>query len=110
MERAGALPRGRASTAGSSVCHYLYHRSTTRIEPVCYLNDLLTAPEERGHGVGRALIEAMYEIARERGCKRVYWMTHTTNTPGRTLVRQGGAAHRLHPVHQGRVIRRLFEM
>ena len=67
------------------LAHYLYHRSTTRIEPVCYLNDLLTAPEERGHGVGRALIEAVYEIARERGCKRVYWMTHTTNTPGRTL-------------------------
>lgn len=67
------------------ICHYLYHRSTSRLEPVCYLQDLFTAPEERGHGIGRALISAVYDIAREHGCKRVYWQTHTTNTPGRTL-------------------------
>lgn len=67
------------------LCHYLYHRSTSRIEPVCYLQDLFTLAEERGHGVGRALIHAVYEIAEQAGCKRVYWQTHTTNTPGRTL-------------------------
>src|SRR4051812_48036993 len=37
--------------------HFLFHRSTTRIEPVCYLQDLFTAPEARGRGVARALIE-----------------------------------------------------
>ena len=67
------------------LCHYLYHRSTSRIELLCYLQDLFTLAEERGHGVGRALINATYEIAKEAGCKRVYWQTHTTNTPGRTL-------------------------
>ena len=67
------------------MCHYLYHRSTSRIELMCYLQDLFTLAEERGHGVGRALINATYEIAKEAGCKRVYWQTHTTNTPGRTL-------------------------
>ena len=67
------------------ICHYIFHRSTTRIQPVCYLNDLLTAPEVRGQGIGRALIERVYDIAREAGCPRVYWLTHTTNTPGRTL-------------------------
>jgi GNAT superfamily N-acetyltransferase len=67
------------------LCHYLYHRSTSRLELMCYLQDLFTLAEERGHGVGRALINAVYEIAKESGCKRVYWQTHTTNTPGRTL-------------------------
>ena len=67
------------------LCHYLYHRSTSRLELLCYLQDLFTLAEERGHGVGRALINATYEIAKEAGCKRVYWQTHTTNTPGRTL-------------------------
>jgi GNAT superfamily N-acetyltransferase len=67
------------------LCHYLYHRSTSRLELLCYLQDLFTLAEERGHGVGRALIHATYEIAKEAGCKRVYWQTHTTNTPGRTL-------------------------
>jgi GNAT superfamily N-acetyltransferase len=67
------------------LCHYLYHRSTSRAELMCYLQDLFTLAEERGHGVGRALIDATYEIAKDAGCKRVYWQTHTTNTPGRTL-------------------------
>ena len=76
-----------AESAGRLVgmTHYLYHRSTTRIEPTCYLQDLFTAPDYRGHGIGRALILKVYEIASEAGCKRVYWQTHTTNTPGRTL-------------------------
>jgi GNAT superfamily N-acetyltransferase len=65
--------------------HYLYHRSTTRIEPTCYLQDLFTTPEARGRGVGRALIEAVYSTAREAGVKRVYWQTHTTNAAGRAL-------------------------
>jgi GNAT superfamily N-acetyltransferase len=65
--------------------HYLYHRSTTRIEPTCYLQDLFTAPEARDCGVGRALIEAVYAAAREAGVKRVYWQTHTTNAAGRAL-------------------------
>ena len=65
--------------------HYLYHRSTTRIELTCYLQDLFTTPEARGRGVGRALIEAVYAAAREAGIKRVYWQTHTSNAAGRAL-------------------------
>ena len=65
--------------------HYLYHRSTTRIEPTCYLQDLFTAPAARGQGVARALIEAVYGAVREAGGRRVYWQTHTTNTTARAL-------------------------
>ena len=65
--------------------HYLYHRSTTRIELTCYLQDLFTAPEARGGGIGRALIEGVYSAALQAGIKRVYWQTHTTNAAGRAL-------------------------
>ena len=65
--------------------HYLYHRSTTRIELTCYLQDLFTDPAARGQGVGRALIEGVYERAKAAGIKRVYWQTHTTNSAGRLL-------------------------
>ena len=70
-----------AERAGKIVglAHYLYHRSTTRREPVCYLNDLFTLPECRGEGVGRALVGAVYERARSDGARRVYWQTHETN-------------------------------
>lgn len=67
------------------IVHYLYHRSTTRIELTCYLQDLFTAHAARGRGVGRALIQAVYAQAKAAGVKRVYWQTHTTNEAGRLL-------------------------
>ena len=67
------------------LAHYLFHRSTTRIEPVCYLQDLLTRSDLRGRGVGRRLIEAVYAQAREAGARRVYWQTQVGNAAGRAL-------------------------
>ena len=49
------------------------------IAPTCYLQDLFTAESARGQGIGRALIEAVYERARAAGASRVYWQTHETN-------------------------------
>lgn len=65
--------------------HYLYHRSTTRLALTCYLQDLYTTPTARGRGVGRALIQGVYEQAGAAGIQRVYWQTHETNTAGRML-------------------------
>lgn len=76
-----------AETEGRLVglTHYLFHRSTTSIELTCYLQDLFTAPTERGRGIGRALIEGVYEQARRAGLTEVYWQTHASNEAGRLL-------------------------
>jgi GNAT superfamily N-acetyltransferase len=68
--------------------HFLYHRSTTSIGPVCYLQDLFTDASRRGHGVGRALIEAVYQRAKADGASRVYWQTHETNATAMKLYDQ----------------------
>ncbi len=65
--------------------HCIYHRSTNRLQPVCYLQDLFTDESLRGKGVGRRLIEAVYERAQQRGSTRVYWQTHETNATARAL-------------------------
>jgi GNAT superfamily N-acetyltransferase len=70
------------------IVHFLFHRSTTMIGLNCYLQDLFTAAEARGGGVGRALIEAVYERARAAGSTRVYWHTHETNQTAMRLYDQ----------------------
>jgi GNAT superfamily N-acetyltransferase len=65
--------------------HYIFHRSTIMLAPTCYLQDLFTSDEQRGRGVGRALIEGVYERAREAGSTRVYWLTHESNLMARRL-------------------------
>jgi GNAT superfamily N-acetyltransferase len=64
---------------------YVFHAHTWRPEPRCYLIDLFTFPECRGKGIGRALIEAVYEKADDHGCCQVYWLTQDFNEAGRRL-------------------------
>ena len=59
--------------------HYIFHRNTTMLGPTCYLQDLFTDETTRGQGVGRALITAVYDAAKDAGATRVYWHTHETN-------------------------------
>ncbi|MGN8019346.1 GNAT family N-acetyltransferase [Phyllobacterium sp. 22229] len=59
--------------------HYIFHRSTISVAPNCYLQDLFTNEAARGKGVGRALINGVYERAQHAGSPRVYWLTHETN-------------------------------
>ena len=65
--------------------HYIFHRSTTRLTDVCYLQDLYVNKDLRGAGVGRQLIKAVYDAAKTAGSTRVYWQTQDSNTTARTL-------------------------
>jgi GNAT superfamily N-acetyltransferase len=74
------------------LAHYLFHRSMILVEPVCYMQDLFTGEAARGRGVGRALIEAVYEQAAAAGAAQVYWHTHEANATARRLYDQVAAA------------------
>jgi len=65
--------------------HYIYHPHNWRVEDVCYLQDLYADPSVRGTGVGRALIEAVYDAADENGTPTVYWLTQDFNATARQL-------------------------
>jgi GNAT superfamily N-acetyltransferase len=67
------------------IAHYVFRRNTTMLGMSCYLHDLFTAPALRGRGVGRRLIEAVYERARAAGSPRVDWHTQEINTVARAL-------------------------
>ena len=74
------------------LAHLVFHVSTWTTGNYCYLEDLFVADAWRGAGVGRALIEAVYREADERGSARVYWMTQEFNAAARSLYDR--VAHR----------------
>jgi len=63
---------------------YVLHEGTWSPAPVCYLEDLFVAPQARGRGVGRALIQDLVDTGRRAGWARLYWMTREDN-PARRL-------------------------
>ena len=70
------------------LAHVLFHASTWSPTCYCYLEDLFVEPAARAKGVGRALIEATYALADERGATRTYWTTQEHNYRARTLYDQ----------------------
>jgi GNAT superfamily N-acetyltransferase len=71
-------------------CLY-WHFSSTKARETVLLNDLFVAPQARGAGVGRALIEAGLEVARERGAALLEWQTAPDNHTAQRLYDATGA-------------------
>ena len=69
----------------TGIVHFLYHRSCWTIGDYCYLQDLFVNEDARGHGVGRKLIEAVYEKAKAAGASRVHWLTQFENARAQIL-------------------------
>jgi GNAT superfamily N-acetyltransferase len=65
--------------------NYLLHPHTWSTQLVCYLEDLFVAPDTRGSGAARALIDDLVARGRSQGWRRVYWHTHENNYRARTL-------------------------
>ncbi len=85
--------RGLIATAHGrqvGLAHLIFHRHGWKLESVVYLQDLYVAPDMRGTGAGRALIEGVYAAADAAGCPEVYWLTQHFNAPGRRLYDRVG--------------------
>ena len=57
-----------------------------------YLEDLFVRPSHRGQGLGKALLETLVAIARQRGYGRVEWVVLDWNEPAHAFYRAMGAA------------------
>lgn len=71
-------------------CLYWFFSSTKAIESVL-MNDLFVTPEARRRGVGRALIEASLQVARDRGAAHLEWATAPDNETAQRLYDSTGA-------------------
>ena len=70
---------------------FFHNFSTWLGRPGLYLEDLFVKPEKRGKGYGRALLERLAQIAKERGCGRMEWAVLDWNEPAIQFYRKLGA-------------------
>jgi ribosomal protein S18 acetylase RimI-like enzyme len=60
----------------------------------CYLAELYVVPAQRGRGLGRALLEAAMELARERGADHIDLGTSEDDVAARALYERMGFINR----------------
>ena len=82
-----------AEADGAVVGYALYFLNFSTWEGVhgIYLEDLYVEPEQRGSGLGKALLIALAEIAVSRGYARVEWWVLDWNQPSIDFYRRLGA-------------------
>lgn len=87
MDPTGTLKARLACLDGRVVgfAMHLHHASSWVIGADCYLEDLFVAPEARGQGIARALIDDLVALARAKGWHRLYWHTDQDNADARRL-------------------------
>lgn len=71
-------------------------------EPVAYLEELYVVPARRGHGVGRAIMEAVLALASERGAAGIEVVTGEDDTAARALYESLGFANEIEGEHNSR--------
>ena len=72
------------------VCQLRYRWSVWTDAEDCWLEDLFVRDEARGAGLGRALVEAAFERARARGCRRIELDTNADNAAALRLYEASG--------------------
>ena len=72
------------------VCQLRFRLSVWTGTDDCCLEDLFVDADVRGSGLGRELVEAALERAREHGCVRIVLDANETNAPALALYRSFG--------------------
>jgi GNAT superfamily N-acetyltransferase len=87
----GMLLGARAGGALLGYACLYWHFSSLAAAETVLMNDLYVDEPARGRGVGRALIEATADVARQRGALCVEWATEPGNQTAQRLYDSTGA-------------------
>ncbi|WP_407930701.1 N-acetyltransferase family protein, partial [Ignavibacterium album] len=69
-----------------------FHNFSTFIgRPGLYIEDLYVRPQFRGKGIGKALLNEVIKLAKERNCGRVEWVVLDWNQPAIEFYKSIGA-------------------
>ena len=89
-EREGVqfIARDGEAPLGFATLYWMW--STSRAQRIGVMNDLFSAPEARGRGVGAALIQTCLDAVRERGAALLQWQTAPDNHTAQALYERVG--------------------
>jgi len=79
------------------VCQLRYRYAIWTESEDCWLEDIFVEEEARGAGLGRELVEAAFERARERGCRRMELDVNEANVGALRLYESLGFEARSNP-------------
>jgi GNAT superfamily N-acetyltransferase len=91
-----------------AVCQLRYRFGIWMAATDCWLEDLFVDESARGKGLGRALVEASCNQARERGCRRIELDVNDRNHQALALYRSLGFEPKSSPAND-LMLRRLIE-
>jgi GNAT superfamily N-acetyltransferase len=103
----GDVPAGAALLAWDAhelvgVAAYSFLWPAVGVTRSLYLKELYVGEAHRRGGVGRRLMDALFEVAVRHGCSRVEWTTDRPNTAAQQFYARIGA-----PVHEGKLFYRV---
>jgi GNAT superfamily N-acetyltransferase len=90
-----------AGTEPAGFALFFQNYSTFLGKPGLYLEDLFVAPEYRGRGYGKALLQHLATLAITRGCGRFEWSVLDWNEPAIGFYKKLGAQ----PMHDWTIFR-----
>ena len=70
----------------ASAVHYLHPDK----DPELWINEVAVAPEYRGRGLGKRLIQALLQLAGELGCREAWVLTEADNNAAQALYASAG--------------------
>jgi ribosomal protein S18 acetylase RimI-like enzyme len=91
LKRAGGicfLAQDGAAFVGLAICLPSY--SSFRARPLLNIHDIAVVPDQRGKGIGRALLDAVEQEARRRGCAKITLEVRSDNALAMDLYRRCG--------------------
>ena len=72
------------------MCALLFSVSTWSASPVCELQDVIVTQHRRQDDIGKGLVEAAEEMARARGCTRLFLLAEYWNLEAHAFYRSLG--------------------
>ncbi|MET0292087.1 MAG: GNAT family N-acetyltransferase [Steroidobacteraceae bacterium] len=99
--RVGTILVAREGGILVGMVNLLYTVSTALGERVAWVEDLIVEPESRGRGLGALLLEAVAEVARDQGVRRLTLLTDGDNVDAqRFYARHGFTPSRMVPLRR----------